>query len=82
MKKDWLKFIGEHHLQNWNNVYQTKAMEAEGIAAQKPGYRQLYDVTLIPTLYLLDKEKHIVAKKLTWQQIDDFLKVKWALKTN
>ena len=82
LKKDWLKFIGEHHLQNWNNVYQTKAMEAEGIAAQKPGYRQLYDVTLIPTLYLLDKEKHIVAKKLTWQQIDDFLKVKWALKTN
>ena len=46
------------------------------------GYRQLYDVTLTPTIYLLDKEKRIIAKKLTWQQLDDLLQVKWKMKSN
>ena len=44
---------------------------------QKPGYRQLYDVTLTPTLYLLDSEKRIIGKKLSWQQLDELLQVKW-----
>ena len=57
-------------------------METAITAAQKPGYRQLYDVTLTPTIYLLDKEKRIIAKKLTWQQLDELLQVKWKLKTN
>jgi hypothetical protein len=42
----------------------------------------LYDVTLTPTIYLLDKEKRIIAKKLTWQQLDDLLRVKWKMKSN
>ena len=44
--------------------------------AKKPSYKQLYDVTQTPTLYLLDKDKRIIAKKLTWQQIDDLLQMK------
>jgi hypothetical protein len=27
-------------------------------------------------LYLLDKDKRIIAKKLTWQQMDDVLQMK------
>ncbi|MDB5279105.1 MAG: hypothetical protein JWR61_4060 [Ferruginibacter sp.] len=82
MKPEWLKYIREHNLQDWVNVYETKEMEAANVAAQKPGYRQLYDVTLTPTIYLLDKEKRIIAKKLTWQQLDDLLQVKWKMKSN
>jgi thiol-disulfide isomerase/thioredoxin len=82
LKKEWLKYIGEHHLGDWINVYQTKETETAIAAAQKPGYRQLYDVTLTPTIYLLDKEKRIIAKKLTWQQLDDLLQVKWKMKSN
>ncbi len=82
LKAEWLKYIGQHHLGDWVNVYQTKEIEASITAAQKPGYRQLYDITLTPTLYLLDKEKRIVAKKLNWQQMDELLQVKWKLKTN
>jgi hypothetical protein len=52
-------------------------MEEAGVAAQRPSFRQLYDVTTTPTLYLLDKEKHIIAKKLTLQQLNDLLLVKW-----
>ena len=47
------------------------------LAAQKPGFRQLFDVTMTPTIFLLDKEKRIIGKKLTWQQINDLLEVKW-----
>ncbi len=82
LKAEWLKYIQQHNLGEWVNVYQTKEIEAATLAAQKPGYRQLYDITLTPTIYLLDKEKNIIAKKLTWQQLDELLQVKWATKTN
>ena len=80
VKKEWVKYIQDHDLK-WTHVYQTKATEDAIIAAKQPGFRQLYDITQTPTLYLLDKEKHIIAKKLTWQQLDDLLKVKWQKKT-
>jgi thiol-disulfide isomerase/thioredoxin len=73
----WKKFIHEKGIEDWTNVYQTKAMEEADAAAQKPSYRQLYDVTMTPTIVLLDKEKRIFGKKLTWQQLDELLQVKW-----
>lgn len=82
LKQEWLKYIRVHNLGDWVNVYQTKEIETAISTAQRPGYRQLYDVTLTPTIYLLDKDKHIIAKKLTWQQLDELLQVKWKLKTN
>lgn len=82
LKQEWLKYIRAHNLGDWVNVYQTKEIETAISTAQRPGYRQLYDVTLTPTVYLLDKDKHIIAKKLTWQQLDELLQVKWKLKTN
>ena len=68
-KKDWLNFIREHHLQEWTNVYYSKADDKARVDAGIPGYSQLYDVQSFPTLYLLDKDKRIVAKKLTFLQI-------------
>lgn len=76
-KKDWLDFINEQHLQEWTNVYYSKADDKARIENDIPGYSQLYDVLTFPTLYLLDKDKRIVAKKLTYQQIDDV----WELKS-
>ena len=81
VKKEWTKYIQEHHLGDWTNVYQTPEMEKADEDAQRPGFRQLYDVTSTPTLYLLDKDKRIVIKQLSWEQIDEFLKLKWANKT-
>ena len=76
LKGEWITYINAHNIADWINVYQTKeSVEAE-TKEQKPSYRQLYDVTLTPTLYLLDKEKRIVAKKLTLEQINDLLEVK------
>lgn len=77
VKPEWLEFIRSHGLSDWTHVYQTPEMEAENTAAKKPSFRQLYDVTMTPTLYLLDKDKHIIGKKLTWEQMNELLEVKW-----
>ncbi|HEY5371834.1 MAG TPA: DUF4369 domain-containing protein [Hanamia sp.] len=72
----WKQFIREHHLGGWTNVYETEAQRKIVEDAKKPSYKQLYDVTQTPTLYLLDKDKKIIAKKLTMEQLDDLLDVK------
>jgi thiol-disulfide isomerase/thioredoxin len=77
VKPDWLTFIKEHNIGDWTHVYKTKEMEDADFAAQRPGFRQLYDINMTPTIYLLDKEKHIIGKKLTLLQLNDLLEVKW-----
>ena len=73
----WLQFIEEKKLGDWMHVYQTDSTKKAQETSQRPGFRQLYDVTQTPILYLLDKDKRIIAKKLTWQQMDDVLQVKF-----
>jgi len=75
-KDAWLKFIEDHNLKDWVHVYQTQAQHDAETASNKPGFRQLYDVYQTPILYLLDKEKHIIAKKLTYQQFDEVIDLK------
>jgi len=75
-KNDWLNFIRQHHLGEWANVYYSKADEKARVDAGVPGYSQLYDVLSFPTLYLLDKDKRIIAKKLSLEQINDVLQEK------
>ena len=75
-KKDWLDFINQQHLNDWTNVWYSKADDKARTDAGIPGYSQLYDVLTFPTLYLLDKDKRIIAKKLTYQQIDEVLQLK------
>ena len=75
-KKHWTDFVSEHHLEDWTHVYYSKADDKARIDASIPGYSQLYDVLTFPTLYLLDRDKRIIAKKLTYQQIDEILELK------
>ena len=81
-KKEWVNYIKEHHIGEWTHVYQTKEMEKMIADAQQPSYRQLYDVIQTPTLFLLDKEKRIIGKKLSWKQLNDLLETKRTAKTN
>ncbi len=72
----WKQFMVKNNLHNWINVYQTDEQKKAEEDAKKPSFKQLYDVTQTPTLYLLDKDKRIIAKKLTIDQIDDVLQMK------
>jgi thiol-disulfide isomerase/thioredoxin len=76
-KKEWLDFIQQYKLQEWTHVYNSKAADKARVDANIPGYSQLYDVQTFPTLYLLDSEKRIIAKKLTHDQLNDI----WELRS-
>ncbi len=70
----WKNFIKDHQLEDWYNGYQTEEDLNKEIREGKPTtIRQLYDVYKTPTLYLLDKNKKIIAKNLTIEQFNDFL---------
>jgi hypothetical protein len=75
-QENWRNFIRAHNLGDWINVYQTTGQHDEVATAGRPDYRQLYDVYQTPVLYLLDKEKRIVAKKLTYLQVDEVINLK------
>ena len=75
-QENWRKFIREHNLKDWIHVYQPKDKAEADEAANRPGYKQLFDVYQTPTLFLLDKDKRIIAKKLTYQQFDEVISLK------
>lgn len=72
-RSDWLDFMHKTGMKDWVNVYYSKEAEKARIAASTPSYSQLYDVQSFPTLYLLDKDKRIIAKKITDKQLDEIL---------
>ncbi len=60
----WKEFIEEHQLEEFINVYDPYGSSH---------YRQYYHIKSTPTLFVLDKDKKIIAKKLGVEQIADFL---------
>ncbi len=60
----WKKFINKEKL-TWVN--------ANGTRSITPDYHQLYNVTMTPTLFLLDEKKQIIAKQLKTDQLKPFL---------
>lgn len=72
-KQTWLTFIQDHKLNDWVHVYYSKEEDKARIESGIPGYSQLYDVQSFPTLYLLDKDKNIIGKKLSEEQVDEIL---------
>lgn len=73
----WKRFMYEKNLsRDWVQAYETKEAKAAGEKAGLPNYRQLYDIYKTPTVYLLDKDKHIIAKQLSLEQFDDLIETK------
>jgi len=62
----WKKYIQENHL-NWINVHDPQ---------HESDYRYVYDVFSTPTIYLLDHKKKIIAKRLSVEQLNEFLRYK------
>ncbi len=73
----WKSFINDHNLNDWIHAYQTEEDLNKEIREGRPTtIRQLYDVFKTPTFYLLDANKKIIAKNLSLEQFDDFIKTK------
>ncbi|MFN5884828.1 MAG: thioredoxin-like domain-containing protein [Bacteroidota bacterium] len=60
---EWRKYIKDNQLP-WLNVHDPK---------HESGYHRLYDINSTPVLYLLNKEKKIIAKRLSVEQLKDFI---------
>lgn len=75
-KDDWKEFIKEHKLNGWIHAWQTKEDHEADTKAQRANFRQLYDVSQTPTMYLLDDKKNILAKKLSLLQFDSIIDMK------
>lgn len=74
VKAHWIEYINEKKLVNWVHLYQSYEMRQEEIRERRPGFRQNYDVYQTPTIYLLDREKRIVAKKIGPEKLDELLR--------
>jgi thiol-disulfide isomerase/thioredoxin len=71
------KFVHEKKFSaDWVYTYQTKAARDAEQTAGQPNFRQLYDISKTPTLYLLDEDKRIIAKQLSIEQFDDIINAK------
>lgn len=73
---EWKKYISTNHLSGWIHTYQPKADREADAKASRANFRQLYDVFQTPTMYLLDKDKRIIGKKLTIEQFDEVMQAK------
>jgi peroxiredoxin len=63
LKKEWKKYIKEHKL-NWINVIDLQ---------NTTGFHATYDIDRTPVVYLLDENKLILAKRLSVDQLIEFL---------
>ncbi len=73
---EWKAFIRDHNLNGWYHAWQTKKDHDQETKDGLPNYRQLFDVYQTPTMYLLDADKRIIAKKIGLLQFDDFIQFK------
>ncbi|GAA4408824.1 hypothetical protein GCM10023187_31280 [Nibrella viscosa] len=60
----WKKFIREYKTGNWVNGFDYN---------NRVDYRRQFDVFSTPTVYILDKNKKIIARRLPVEQVEDFL---------
>ena len=63
-KEPWEKFIEEHDLFEWINVYDPY---------YRSNFRNLYDIYSTPTIYVLDKDKKIIGKRIGVEQLPGFI---------
>ncbi|MDR1739543.1 MAG: TlpA family protein disulfide reductase [Bacteroidales bacterium] len=63
-KEEWKKFIDEHGLYDWVNVWDPK---------RESNHWYFYDVRTTPGMYLLNKERKIIAKKINLETLDMIL---------
>ena len=62
--EEWKKFIEEQHLENWINAWDPY---------NQSHFRDNYDVRSTPTIYLLDKDKKIIGKRIDVETLEKML---------
>ena len=63
-KENWVKFIENQNLDNWINAWDPY---------NQSHFRQNYDVKSTPSIYLLDKNKNIIGKRIDVETVEKIL---------
>ena len=70
--EEWKKFIKDQKTDSWINVADI-SHDDDGNPLASSDWRDKYDIYSTPVVYLLDKEKRIVAKRISHQQFADII---------
>ncbi len=62
-REDWLNYIEKNKLE-WINVHDP---------VNTSGFREKYDLFAVPIIYVLDKDKKIIAKKINPEQLEELI---------
>ncbi len=66
-KDEWSEFLIKHNMFDWINVWDKDHLSR---------FKILYDARKTPGVYVLDRDKKIIAKKMTVEQLNSLLKDK------
>jgi len=72
-KKKWKEFIVNQGIGDWINVGDI-LKDPDGNPAASSDWRDQYDIYSTPVIYLLDKDKKILAKRISFKQISKIIK--------
>lgn len=70
-KKEWGDFIEKQGLENWINAWDPH---------NQSGFRLFYDIRSTPSIYLLDRGKKIIAKRIDVETLESILDDEYARK--
>jgi hypothetical protein len=62
-KEKWIQIVNEYALYDWINTWNPYEFN----------YRELYDIQSSPLIYVLDKDKNILAKRIDAEQVESII---------
>ena len=71
-KEDWVDFVNQHEMYDWINCWSPYSND----------FRRLYNLQAYPMLFIFDKDKKIVAKRVTPEQAEQIINNLIALESN
>lgn len=69
-KIKWINFVNDHGFYDWINAWNPYDYS----------YKKKYNVTSTPTVFVLDEDKKIIAKRIGMEQIDEVIKAYESMK--
>ena len=72
-KEQWKKFIAEFKIQNWFNGVDVHVNSKTGKEEYYTDFKNTFDIYSTPVVYILDKNKKIIGKRIPIENIKDFI---------
>jgi hypothetical protein len=62
-KVKWVDYVNEHHLYDWVNAFYPFSIK----------FKELYNVVSTPSIFILDKNRRIIAKRIGPEQCEEII---------